>query len=277
MSEVSARGLRFHVQRLGAGAAAPASRPVVVFLHGLVMDNLSSWFFTAAAPVAKHAEVVLYDLRGHGKSERPATGYGLADMVADLAAVLDALAIARPVVLVGNSFGGLLALAFAAAHPARAAGLVLVEGHFGDDGFAKQMAETLSLEGEECDRRIAESFSRWLGRHSQRKSNRLAETASALVKGTTLIADMASTAPLEPADLARVQAPVLGLYGETSDLRAGAEQAFRALPRARLEILAGCTHSILWEATSTVRDRILAFVADTGGAAPAPPAPGEGP
>src|SRR5947207_7958536 len=107
MAEVAARGLTFHVQRLGSADA----RATVVFLHGLVMDNLSSFYFTLANPVAQVASVILYDLRGHGRSERPPDGYGLGEMVADLDALLDALGVARPVILVGNSFGGLLALA----------------------------------------------------------------------------------------------------------------------------------------------------------------------
>src|SRR5512133_2303707 len=113
MADVTANGVRHHVQRLGAGDRT------VVFVHGLVMDNLSSFYFTLANPVASFADVVLYDLRGHGMSERPARGYRVVDLVADLAALLDALGIAHPVALVGNSFGGLVALAFAAAHPER--------------------------------------------------------------------------------------------------------------------------------------------------------------
>src|SRR5215831_8500563 len=102
MGDVWARGIRLHVQRLGTAS----ERVTAVFLHGLVMDNLSSWYFSVANPAAQVADVILYDLRGHGRSERPASGYGLADMVLDLDALLDALAVDRPVVLVGNSFGG---------------------------------------------------------------------------------------------------------------------------------------------------------------------------
>ena len=69
MAEIVARGVRFHVQHLdlSLGGNHP-DRPLVVFLHGLVMDNLSSWYFTVANPVARIADVLLYDLRGHGKS-----------------------------------------------------------------------------------------------------------------------------------------------------------------------------------------------------------------
>jgi pimeloyl-ACP methyl ester carboxylesterase len=260
MADVTVRGLRLHVQRLGAAEPGAPERPVVVFLHGLVMDNLSSWFFTVANPATRVACAVLYDLRGHGLSERPKTGYGLAEHVADLAGVLDALAISRPVVLVGNSFGGLLALAFARAHAARVAGLVLVDGHLGDEGFGAQMAETLRLQGEARDRRIAESFAAWLGRHSERKRTRLADNARALVEGTTLVDDMQATPPYTAAELAEVRVPVLALYGERSDLRARGEALLAGAANVELVILPGCTHSVLWEATDEVRARILAFV-----------------
>ncbi len=257
MPEVNVRGVRLHVQRLGV---ARAGTPPVIFLHGLVMDNLSSWYFSVAHAVSRLGEAVLYDLRGHGLSERSPSGYGVADHVADLDALFSVLAIDRPAILVGNSFGGLLALAFAVAHPERTAGIVLVDGHLGDDGFAAEMAATLSLEGDARDRRIAESFAAWLGRHSERKRNRLADHARALVGETTLVADMGATTPLGQAELATISAPVLALYGERSDLRARGESALAAIPGARVEIVDGCTHSILWEATALVRQRIVEFV-----------------
>src|SRR5688500_6087809 len=182
MAEALVHGVRLHYQRLGTPGATP-----VVFLHGLVMDNLSSWYFSVANAVAAHADVLLYDLRGHGKSERPAHGYGLPDMVADLAGLLDATVGVTPVVLVRNSFGGLLALAVALRVPRRVQSLVLVDAHLGDDGFGEKMASTLELQGPQRDRRIAESFKDWTGRHSDRKRNRLAATAGDLVAHTSLV------------------------------------------------------------------------------------------
>ncbi len=261
MADVVANGVRLHVQRLGTRAAAHGK--TVVFVHGLVMDNLSSWYFTVgpAAAAAGH-DVVMYDLRGHGKSERPSSGYGLADMVGDLDGLLDVLDVRGPVVLVGNSYGGLLALVHAIARPERVAGLVLVDAHLGDEGFAGEMAGTLSLEGEAADQRIAESFGQWMGRHSERKRNRLAETARELVRGTTLVDDMRATSPLSPEALREVTAKVLALYGEHSDLRARATARLRPLARCRFEVIPGCSHSVLWEATDEVRRRILQFLAE---------------
>jgi pimeloyl-ACP methyl ester carboxylesterase len=262
MADVVVGGVRHHVQRLGA--ATPALPPVV-FVHGLVMDNLSSFYFTLANPVAARTEAILYDLRGHGLSERPATGYTVATLVDDLAALLDALAVARPVALVGNSFGGLLALAFAVAHPARVARLALIDAHDGTLGWATQMAATLALKGEARDAKIAASFQAWLGRHSERKRTRLARSAEALVEGTSLVADLRESPALTAAQLATVRCPTLALYGEHSDVRDRGEGLARTLADCRLVVVPGCTHSVLWEATAEVRTKVVDFV--TGEAA----------
>ena len=259
MSDVVANGVRHHVQRLG-----DRKGPTVVFVHGLVMDNLSSFYFTLAKPVgAAGNDDNLYDLRGHGMSERPARGYRVDDFVADLGALLDELHVERAI-LVGNSFGGVVALAFAAAHPERTSALALIDAHDGADGWSAQMTATLALKGDARDAKIAESFQAWLGRHSERKRTRLARNAEALVEGTTLVEDLRRSPPLDLAALARVHAPALALYGETSDVRARGEALARALPGATLEILPGCTHSVLWEATDHVRARICAFVSEIG-------------
>ena len=251
MADVVANGVRHHVQRLGAGKRDHS----VVFVHGLVMDNLSSFYFTLANPVAEHADVILYDLRGHGMSERPPTGYAVRDFVADLHALLSELGVERAD-LVGNSFGGLLALAFASAHPDRVGKLALIDAHTGTDGWATQMTATLALQGEARDAKIAESFQSWLGRHSERKRNRLAQNARALVEGTTLVADLRESPPLSLS----IAAPTLALYGASSDVRADGERLTAQLPNCTFELFPGCSHSILWEATADVRDRVTRFV-----------------
>ena len=261
MADVVVNGVRHHVQRLGSAG----SGRTVVFVHGLVMDNLSSFYFTLANPVAAHSEVVLYDLRGHGMSERPASGYRVPDLVDDLRALLDALAIERPVYVVGNSFGGLIALAFAARYPQRSAGLALIDAHDGTGGWAEQMASSLSLKGDARDSTIAANFQSWLGRHSERKRTRLARSAEALVEGTTLIDDLKASPPLTRDSLASIACPTLALYGEKSDVRHRGEELARTMPRCTLEILPGCTHSVLWEATGYVRQRVVDFIEGSSG------------
>ena len=100
MAYVTANGARFHVQRLEPELpeGSPARPPLIVFVHGLVMDNLSSFYYTLAGPaVSTGARVLLYDLRGHGRSERTPAGYTTLDAAADLLAVLDASGVTEPV------------------------------------------------------------------------------------------------------------------------------------------------------------------------------------
>ena len=255
MPEAIAHGVRLHYQRLG-----PTSTEVrAVFVHGLVMDNLASWYFSVACAAAKFADVLVYDLRGHGLSERPKHGYGVSDMVLDLSGLLDATLGRAPVCLVGNSFGALLSIEFARRYPERVAGLVLVDGHLGCEGFADRMVRTLSLRGEEADRHIAGSFSHWHGRSSPRKREKLAAQARALVHDTSLIEDLRATRPLGSAEFSKIETPTLALYGERSDLIQESAPLLWYMPRCTLDVLPGCSHSVLWEATDEVRTRTVEF------------------
>src|SRR6185369_396766 len=98
-----------------------------------------------APAIAKRARVLLYDLRGHGRSEQPPSGYTIDDMVDDLRGLVDAEAADQPVVVVGHSFGGHVALRFALRHRDRTAALILLEAHSGVAEFGAQMAQTLAL------------------------------------------------------------------------------------------------------------------------------------
>jgi len=251
MAEVLANNIKFHCQTLGKGDK------LVVFIHGLVMDNLSSWYFTLGNKVAQFARVLMYDLRGHGKSDRPAAGYDIDTMVEDLSELLLALNIQEKVYLVGNSFGGVLILAFAAKYPEKTAGLVLADAHIGDQGFSEEMVETLNLKGEARDIKIMESFKNWLGRHSHRKRTRLAETAKALVYGTSLVEDMKNSKPFTEKEIKSVNCPVLAIYGENSDIREKGEILSAQLANCDHVILEGCTHSVIWEATEVLCSRVM--------------------
>ncbi len=255
MAEITPHDVTLHVQTTGSGS------PAVLFLHGLVMDNLSSWYFTAGTRVARDgATAVLMDLRGHGRSERPATGYGVEVLLADIVGVLDHLGHAQ-VVVAGNSFGGQLAAALAIAHPERVQGVVLVDAHLGAEGWGDAMASTLSLTGEARDTMIATHFQDWLGRHSTRKRTRLADTARALVEGTTLVADLQASPGLEDDAIAQWTMPVLALYGQDSDLRDEPDRLRRLVPHADVRVFEGATHSLMWERTAEVVDAIAGFVA----------------
>jgi pimeloyl-ACP methyl ester carboxylesterase len=252
MPELIANGRRFFVLRLGAG------EPTAVFVHGLVMDNLSSWWFTVANAAAREADVVCYDLRGHGRSERSTSGYSVTDSVDDLAAVLDALGISHPVHIVGNSYGGVVGLAFARAHPERTAGLVLVEAHAAIEGQEERdkdkLAHGLDLAGAVLD---MDAVNSWLDQVGGRKLNRMAARAKELIYESTLVRDLRTSPPFTPAELAAIDCPVLILYGEHSDIVSRAVLLEQLLPHAELHLLKGIDHTALMSATAEVRRGIV--------------------
>jgi pimeloyl-ACP methyl ester carboxylesterase len=254
MTDLTVRQVRFHVQRLGAGDRT------VVFLHGLVMDNLSSFYFTLAPRVARFANVILYDLRGHGSTERPPSGYSLADMRGDLSEILEGLNVKGSVFLVGHSFGGLLAQAFAFAYPKRTAGMVLIDPLSLERGWGERMAETLRLAPDARAQQIAARFQNWLGRHSHRKITRLAEAAEALVCGTSLVEELRTSPHLQDDELASIECPALMLCGERSDMREAGQRLATLLPCCELRILPSCTHSVMWEATDEVCRQVVEWL-----------------
>ncbi len=118
---VELRGLSFHYRDYGGDG-----RPVVL-LHGLASN--ARWWLLVGPLLARRYRVLALDQRGHGESAKPDTGYDFATVVGDLAAFVEALDLERPVV-VGHSWGGNVALEYAATHPDQAVGLVLVDGGF---------------------------------------------------------------------------------------------------------------------------------------------------
>ncbi|MFC4550990.1 MULTISPECIES: alpha/beta fold hydrolase [Halorussus] len=99
--------------------------PPIVFVHASILDH-SMWDEQAAA-LADNYETLVYDLRGHGRTAGSAVpAYSIDLFAEDLDALLDTLAVGRPV-LCGLSMGGLVAQTYAAKYPDRVAGLILAD------------------------------------------------------------------------------------------------------------------------------------------------------
>ncbi|MDO9713236.1 alpha/beta fold hydrolase [Paracraurococcus lichenis] len=121
---MEAAGVKLRFVEMGTG------EPAVVLLHGdgsMIEDFTSSGLLDLAA--ARH-RVIAFDRPGYGRSERPRDRAWTPEAQAGvLAAALVRLGVERPVV-VGHSWGTLVALALALDRPDAVSGLVLVSGYY---------------------------------------------------------------------------------------------------------------------------------------------------
>ena len=114
-------GVRLHCVELGEG-------PLVVLLHGFP-DFWYGWRDQIPAIAAAGFRVVAPDLRGYGRSDKPAgvSAYGIRTLASDVAALIENLGSARAHV-VGHDWGAGVAWAFAMAHPEKLDRLIILNG-----------------------------------------------------------------------------------------------------------------------------------------------------
>jgi pimeloyl-ACP methyl ester carboxylesterase len=155
-------GHELYIRCIGSGS------PTIVYLHGYIFDPAGGGSQNAGRVpdlLADSYQVCVYDRANVGRSdsvEGPLTGRS---SIRDLDALLDAANVDGPYVLVGGSFGGLLAYMYAATYPKEVVGLVLLDPNlpgYHDEPFdwgatteqIDQMAasrEASKLEGQEPD------------------------------------------------------------------------------------------------------------------------------
>lgn len=116
---VDVGGRSLHLNVFGSGS------PVVVLEAGIAASSLS-WALVAKQAAA-FTTVVTYDRAGFGWSDPAPHRSTALDAARDLATLLDKTELPGPFLLVGHSFGGLIARVFEQQFPVRVAGLVLVD------------------------------------------------------------------------------------------------------------------------------------------------------
>ena len=114
---VRANGITFHV-----AASGPEDGPPVLFLHGFP-EGWMSW--RATMEHLNGLRLYAPDLRGYGETDRPPNGYDVLTLTDDIAGLIRALDLDRPL-LVGHDWGGELAWIFAHRHSEMISRLVVV-------------------------------------------------------------------------------------------------------------------------------------------------------
>src|SRR5215212_11401327 len=129
MPKINRDGVNIYYEVHGDG-------PTLLLTHGY--SSTSGMWQGHVAALSKHHKLVLWDMRGHGRSDYPAdpAAYSEALTVGDMAALLDEVGAASAIVG-GLSLGGYMSLAFYRAHPQRVRALLIIDT---GPGFKKDEA-----------------------------------------------------------------------------------------------------------------------------------------
>ncbi|RSM87492.1 alpha/beta hydrolase [Kibdelosporangium aridum] len=246
----------------------PADRapghPVAVCVHGLGRDSMASFYSTIAIPLVRTGfTVVLYDLRGHGGSSRPASGYRLDDFSNELGGVIDYAAAHEaatgPLFLVGNSYGGAVALHYAYREPERIAGIAVIETGPPTALWSRSMRLAVDEVLKAAQRpEVLKALENRLGRAAMTETVKTTQA----IAGTTLSAEVPTGSLLTESQVRAYPHPVLALFGGASPVSAVAPILAEQMPDCRTEVLAGHGHTVLVEASDEVRDLVVPWLAD---------------
>jgi 3-oxoadipate enol-lactonase len=245
MAEIVVNGVRTVYEEHGTGDP-------VVLVHGLGGTGTDTWK-KVIAPLAEDFRVVVYDLRGSGKSNVTPGPYSVDLLAEDLDALVSALGLGQ-VALIGHSLGGGIVLRHAASSPDRVRAVVTVgavaepleQAKAGlearaqtveSDGMAA-VAEMVATGG------LAPSFRE---AHPEEFQELISLLASNDPEGYA--AQCRAVVAMTADHLPQVEAPVLLVCGELDQASPPAmnrENAAR-LPNATLAEVADCAHHIQWE------------------------------
>ena len=242
-------------------SAGPAAATPVVLLHAWGESWRSFDRLLPLLPGTIHA--VAMDLRGHGGADKPAAGYSLTEVAADVTAFMDATGVPSAVLL-GSSSGGYVAQQVAITSPRRVTGLVLVgspRSLQGRPSFADEVEQLT----DPVDASWVRKFLAWFPRFHQVPpwyiDARVHDGAGmpAYVWRETL-AGLVSARP--PTDVATITAPTLIVWGARDELLTCEHQQAlaAAIPASRLLVYQDTGHLVLWEQPCRLAADLTAFV-----------------
>ncbi len=259
--------------------------PVLVHLPGVPFSNLEAeWRIPvlrrAFERMAARVRFVQYDGRGTGRSQRDTTDLSFDAHLLDLDAVLRAARIDR-CVLLGFYHSATHAIAFAARHPERVAGLILFGG--ATRGWSPMSGAgtqaLLSLIEQDWDTFVESATHAWLGWPDDAEGRLAADwfrtaTSPANARETMRVASGVDVT----AEAGQIRCPVLVLHRADATVipLSMSQELADAIPGARLEIVPGRSASLFFEATDAMADRLVAFTLRPDAEAPAVPRPTPG-
>ncbi|HEV8673494.1 MAG TPA: alpha/beta hydrolase [Methylomirabilota bacterium] len=259
--------------REAAGAPGPDGRLTpLVCIHGFSLSGLIYERLLAGLPAGYRAIAV--DQRGFGDSARPPAGYTIPEFAADNAALLDALGIDRAVVM-GHSYGGMVAQQFAVAYPERLLALVPV-GTWAHVPPAFGLGEDVGsrLELWRTRGNVPEAFTGRIERYVLARNVTAEEKARflaiAMGAGTTALIETLTDIYTRPCltldQLAAIRAPTLVMAGaeDTIITVPAARRLADAIPGSELVVISDSGHTPMWEQPRAFAGALFGFLARHG-------------
>lgn len=242
MPFIAANGIRIYYETHGAG-------PPVLNISGSGNDLRRSP--ASVLPINRAFEVLSYDQRGLGRTDKPAADYSMADYADDAAALVAAIGWNRCHV-VGTSFGGMVALNLAVRHPQLTDRLVLCCTSPGGTAPSYPLHELESLDADTAfATRMALTDRRW-DPDADEPIPGLGRFYDVMVAASAGVPDPATAAGMRRQLLARahhdvvdalasITCPTLVCAGEYDDLAplANSELLAERMPNAALEVFDG--------------------------------------
>ena len=244
----------------------------IVLIHGLGA-NLAFWYLGISTLLAKQYRVISYDLRGHGRSSMPASGYTLPEMAQDLNALLDHLGVDQAHV-VGHSFGARVALMLVIAQPNLVKTLTIADTQISClqdqirlrdwphwDMWKRQLQEQgfdkFPPTDEYIDYRMLVHFNKFNGNFTQGTLNRKRRAPSLkrrdmgkrgtlrwerLMKSTSAKKAFGEDHQITAEQIKQIRVPTLAIFGEYSHCLSSCKRLNEYIPTCRVKILSEVGH-----------------------------------
>jgi pimeloyl-ACP methyl ester carboxylesterase len=246
-----------------SATAGIAGGPHLVVIHGSL--DRSAGMLKLSRRLDSEFRVTRYDRRGYGRSTPHPGPFGMDGQIDDLATVIaSAPEVGRPTVLVGHSYGGNVALAFAERYPDEVAAVVTYESPLSwEPWWPNDSAGANAVTWEDDPEEAAERFMRRLIGDTRWERLPPSSREARRREGPAMVGELTDLRRSAPWQADRIGAAVLALRGEhaRSHHRDGVEALGRLLPHVETDVIADARHFGPNTHPDAVADRIRSFLA----------------
>ena len=249
MPKLDRDGVKIHYEVHGSG-------PTLLLTHGY--SSTSTMWNGQIDALSKHHKLVLWDMRGHGRSDYPEdpAAYSEALTISDMAALLDEVG-ATSAIVGGLSLGGYMSLAFHRSHRERVHALLIIDTGPGfkkddaRDAWNKRAHDT----GDRFDREglaVLQSLSRERSSVSHRDASGLARAARGML--TQRDASVMESLPT-------IRVPALVIVGaDDTPFLAASDYMAAKIPGAKKVIIPAAGHAVNIDQPQAFIDAVLPFL-----------------